>query len=94
MFFNTINESKEQLKESWAHANKQEKEILLAFGDLEKALTPFEVNERMKNVFNKNYPITSIRRAMTSLTVAGLLEKTNERREGGYGKLNYCWKVK
>jgi hypothetical protein len=39
-------------------------------------------------------PITSIRRAMTNLTDAGFLEKTDHKRKGPKGKAEYIWKVK
>jgi len=42
---------------------------------------------------SRNTPLTSIRRAMTNLTTAGLLEKTKTMRIGYYGKLTHCWRI-
>lgn len=52
--------------------------------------TPFEVSSLMDL---NNIPITSVRRAMTNLTTAGKLEKTNEMRKGQYGQPNHAWRL-
>jgi len=91
MFFNTNNETGEELKRSRGNSWKQEEIILELFQDNpENDYTPFEVMEILNM---RNVPITSIRRAMNSLTKAGNLEKTSIQRKGNYGKLNYCWKL-
>lgn len=41
----------------------------------------------------KVYPLTSIRRAMSDLTKAGELVKTDNKRTGAYGEVNYTWKL-
>jgi hypothetical protein len=53
--------------------------------------TPFQVKDIL--CLDKT-PITSIRRAMTTLTDLGYLVKTKTRKMGEYGELNYCWKLK
>ena len=40
-----------------------------------------------------NCPITSVRRAMTNLTKAGLLEKTGDKVLGEYGVMVNTWKL-
>jgi len=52
-------------------------------------MTPYEVSR-----YFPEWPITSIRRAMTNLTKEGKLVKTNKQRTGGYGKPNYTWRLK
>jgi len=47
-------------------------------------------------LYNDNYtsvPATSIRRAITNLTKAGKLIKTDSMEMGGYGKLEHTWKL-
>jgi hypothetical protein len=38
-------------------------------------------------------PITSIRRAINTLTGAGYLVKTDHMKEGEYGTANHSWKL-
>jgi len=91
MFYNTDNESGEELKRSRGNAWKQDEIILELFQKNPlNSYTPFEV---MGILQMTHVPITSIRRAMNSLTRDGLIEKTQEQRLGEYGKLNYCWKL-
>ena len=88
--YNTTNESGQVLKDSKKKALTQQERILRYFKTFHflKHETPDSV---CKYVFNNRVPITSVRRAMTNLTDAGLLEKTNTKRPGRYGKDNYCW---
>lgn len=91
MFYNTNNESGEDLKRSRGKAWKQDEIILELFQNNPfNSYTPFEVMDILEM---RHVPITSIRRAMNSLTRNGLIEKTQEQRFGEYGKLNYCWKL-
>lgn len=54
------------------------------------AMTPFEV-QHCTEMYKT--PITSIRRAINTLTDAGLLVKTDILRPGEYGVLNHTWKL-
>jgi hypothetical protein len=90
-FYNTINETGDELKTSRAKAWGQDEKVLGLFIEYPDAkFTPFEVLEFLAL---KNTPITSIRRSMNSLTRDGKLEKTGEQKMGNYGKRNYCWKL-
>lgn len=40
-----------------------------------------------------NNPITSVRRALTDLASMGLLEKSSQKRMGGYGQLEHIWRI-
>lgn len=51
--------------------------------------TPAQVWEHFKQ-----YPITSIRRAISTLCKAGELVKTDNKRIGMYGEVNCCWRLK
>ena len=69
-YFNTNNESGEELKQSRRNASTQEQEVMEIFFAELRALTPSEVLSKIKN----NYPLTSIRRAITNLTKGGFLK--------------------
>lgn len=90
-YFNTTNESGTTLKNNVAKAKSQEEKILL-FCERNKlfikGITPSQIYG-----FVDNYPITSIRRALTNLTKQGKLIKTNEKRIGMYGRSEYVWKL-
>lgn len=92
-FFNTISDKGAELKADWAIAGRQEREIMTVFNRRKTELTPFEVVHGLFTDFGRAYPITSVRRAMTSLTKSGHLEKTDIQRMGEYGKKNYCWRI-
>jgi hypothetical protein len=91
-FYNTIHEDQAQLRESIRKAKTQEDKVEVFFkANPEKSFTPFDI--QYLGIFDDNVPITSIRRAITNLEKRGVLKKTMEQREGGYGKVNYCWKL-
>ena len=47
----------------------------------------------LKWVFDGSVPITSVRRALTNLTDAGELVKTDKQEKGPYGRLEYMWRL-
>lgn len=89
-FFNTTNQTGNELNESVKQAKKQN-EIVLDFfkTNSDKDFTPYEV---WKKVFTHKTPITSIRRSITTLTAENKLKQLSIQRKGGFGKANYCWK--
>jgi Fe2+ or Zn2+ uptake regulation protein len=92
-FYNTIEETEAQLDQSRAHFTLQEKRILAIMGDFPKGMTPFEV----WSLYCAEYaevPVTSVRRAITNLTNAGYLERTERQVKERWGKSNYVWKIK
>ena len=91
MFYNTTNQKGTELKTSWKKTENQEDIILGFFQNNKGFYSPDEVQEELKM---DNTPLTSIRRAITNLTMAGKLEKTNLKRIGIYGKKVYCWRLK
>ena len=94
-YYNTTHEKSKLLEVSWARTAKQDVLILLVFARNKKSiLTPFEVQEILSSDFNRSLPITSVRRAINTLTNINALDKTNIKRKGVYGKTNYCWKYK
>ncbi len=92
MFYNTINADEDQAY-SFAHRNKtQNEKVLYLFQLIGRPLTPFEVHAYYVYNFG-NAPITSIRRAITTLTYQNKLKKTGEKKPGGYDVPNYKWKI-
>jgi len=89
-YFNTNNESGHQLKESNLNAMKQEEAILKIFQRCKK-LTASECWKIYD--FNRKTPLTSVRRAITNLCDYGQLEKTEQMKEGLYGKNEHVYKV-
>jgi hypothetical protein len=86
-FYNTIDETAEELAESQAKAQTQGEKILDCFYSCDEPLSPSMVLARS----GLNCPITSIRRAMTNLSNEGQLEKTNDYVKGIYGKREHLW---
>ncbi len=89
-FYNTIGLDPIEYQKAVRKAKKQEEKVLAIFENASKPVSPTDVYI----VLERYYPITSIRRAITNLTDAGKLEKTDIKKEGLYGKPNYCWIVK
>lgn len=85
--FNTTKESGNQLNIFNATAKNQEVQILELM-IVYKKLSPSDVQK----YFN-NYPITSVRRAMTNLSNQGKLIKTDEKKVGIYGRNEYIWET-
>ena len=90
MYYNTNDETGDTLKSSRSKAITQE-EIILEFftNNPNLQLSPFEISDTLE----LNAPITSIRRAMTNLTLEGKLKKTNAMVVGPYGKNVHTWRL-
>ena len=88
-FYNTIEETGEALKQSFKKARTQEEAIYALFLSTEEPLSPSMV----LNQTGLNCPITSIRRAITNLTLDGKIEKTNDFVMGSYGKHEHLWSL-
>ena len=54
--------------------------------------TPHRIHEILTSA-GYNYPITSVRRSINTLTKRGVLKKTDVMKTGGYGKPNHCWRL-
>jgi hypothetical protein len=70
-----------------SRARHQEKIIIDLFKRFQ-SLTPSQVYQLVK----QQYPLTSVRRAITNLTGAGELIKTDQKKIGIYGRSEYVWK--
>lgn len=86
-YYNTNKESPAEAADSAVQTQKQELVILAFFRKQQEPLSPSMVHK----AFLEIWPITSVRRAMTDLTVAGKLVKTKETVPGAYGKREHLW---
>jgi Fe2+ or Zn2+ uptake regulation protein len=90
MYYNTNKESGETLKKSRNKAQTQNEMIFKILGDEPEGLTPYQIHVKADLL----WPITSIRRALSTLTKAGKLTKTDELRLGPWKKNEHVWKIK
>jgi predicted HTH transcriptional regulator len=84
-YFNTTNENGKQL-EIFNESAKNQEEQILNLMKLYKKLSPSDVNK-----YFTNYPLTSVRRALTNLSNQGKLIKTDEKKIGIYRRMEYIW---
>ena len=92
-YYNTNKESGEQLAQSKAKAYTQEEIIMDLFFDRSVIhMTPSDIWHIYCQEF-KDVPLTSIRRALTSLTNRKQLVKSDLTRMGIYGKMEQCWRL-
>lgn len=95
MYYNTTQETGEELKLFIDSNDAQEDKILKVFKHLKRPLTPFDVTAELMS-FDPDgiYLVTSIRRAMTDLTSNGDLVKLAKKTTEVYGRPNHYWKLK
>ena len=94
MYYNTTNKTNPELTEYWDKNAKQNDLIHALFKSFPNdSFTPFDIQRMIKESFDRDFPITSIRRAINTLTNDNILEKTLERRLGEYGRANCCWRL-
>ena len=99
MYYNTTNETGETLNDSNTRAIKQE-DLIYNFFKFEyeefarpEGFTPSEMGHICLMDAQKDWPLTSIRRAIHTLTESGKLTKTTELRMGNYGKNEHVWRL-
>lgn len=93
VFYNTI-EASGQLLIEYTEQNLKQTDIILEFfrANPGQEFTPFQVLEVMVD-HGHNWPITSVRRAITDLTKIGALTMGNTLKNEKYGKPNHTWKI-
>lgn len=92
LFYNTIGLKGESLAAAGLQCSVQEARIIEIMFMRALAMTPFEVLKIYETMYPV-VPVTSIRRAMTSLAKQGILEKTGEMKLEQFGKPNHTWKL-
>ena len=88
-YYNTTRLNGDELKKATMEAVTQEDTILQWYTE-RRRLSLGEVFT-MADMVGYDWPITSVRRAITNLTNRGLLVKTDEQVEGLYGRPEYVW---
>ena len=91
-FYNTINLEAKELSAAELNALTQEQRILRWFLKQGRAAS-FGPSAVQSHVFDWRTPLTSVRRAMTSLTNRGDLVKCGAMIMGTYGKPEHLWTV-
>ena len=91
-FFNTIKEAGIDLQIAIRKAKNQNERILKIMKLSDKPMTPFDVQSVYQLIF-PSIPITSIRRAMSTLTDNGELIKMEQMKVEQYGAKNHLWKA-
>ena len=87
-YFNTTHEPKNQVK-IFAKANaKQDEKVLSIIKNINGKFSSSLVWKKFIHVYfiEKGSPLTSIRRSITTLKQAGLIQETGNRVEGMYGR--------
>ena len=94
MYYNTNDESGTELFASRKNADNQGSLVLGVFQSFpNENLSPDDITKYISRTFDKDYPITSIRRAITDLTKEGDLVKTSTKKMGSWGKKVHTWKL-
>ena len=89
-YYNTTSEKGQELKNSHSRARTQEEKVYSFFLTYGQPLSPSMVLDKL----NLNCPITSVRRAMTNLTLDSKIIKTDDKVKGIYGKSEHLWRLK
>lgn len=92
-FFNTVSLSGVALVDATVRAMKQDEVILSIFKEYPRtAFTPFDIQYNVKRIYDKDYPITSVRRSLSNLTDQGKLSKSEKAEgKGIYKVANHKW---
>lgn len=91
-YYNTTNQEGETLKRNTKKAETQNERILAYFKNRPGIMiSPTDVWIKL---FDRQVPLTSVRRGITVLTNEGSLEKTTFTKYGTYGRKEYCWTLK
>lgn len=90
VFFNTTKELETFTDEQ--QCKKQNERVLKIFRQFRKPCSPSEIHKLYESLYTKT-PITSIRRAISTLEKAGHLHKTGGKRKGPHNRNEYLWKA-
>lgn len=93
-FHNTIGARGQMLFDFEASVEKQEMVIMNYMKThCSESFTPIQLWDRL-NKLGYNYPLTSIRRALSNRTDTGELTMHEEKKNEMYGKPNHLWQFK
>lgn len=94
-YFNTTNQTGQLLIDFRKQVKAQDLMILGVFSQFPDELwSPSQLYLWLRDcaLINESTPLTSIRRSITNLTNRGLLEKTDQKKTGLFGRPEYLWK--
>ena len=83
-YYNTTNESGQQLKTFETKAKTQNEKIM-EFLSYQKSIE-YGASQLLRLVFNGTIPITSVRRSITNLVAENRLRYTGDTRMGSFGR--------
>jgi hypothetical protein len=94
-FFNTTGQTGEDLVKSNDKSLNQNELILKVFKEFSNnKFTPFDILYNIQRIYGRDFPITSVRRGITTLTEQGLLVKSDKAESKGIYKVpNHSWKL-
>jgi len=93
MFYNTIDLTGQELEKAKAATLKQEELISAIYKkNSNKYISPSQIFDVIETYYGLNWPLTSIRRAITNLTDETALIKLPSMVYGIYGKPEHQWK--
>ena len=91
-YFNSTSLTGLELRAAITAARHQDAAILVIFQNARGPLSPSDV-WRLCEQAGKQWPLTSVRRAITTLTSAGALTQTGCQKRGIYGRPEYQWSL-
>lgn len=91
-FFNTTSLTGDDLRHAIRQAESQDDAILAIYRASKRPLSPSEVWAECESA-GKRWPLTSCRRAITTLTEAGALVRLETKRTGVYSRPEHLWEV-
>jgi hypothetical protein len=86
-YYNTTNKKGKDLDTAVKKSLTQNELIENWFKANKGEYTPLDVQRAVL----PGAPLTSVRRALHTLTIKDVLVKTSTQRMGAYGAMNYCW---
>ena len=89
-YWNTTSLSGESLREAIRAADKQDDAILTIYQNARGPLSPSDVWAQCERA-GKSWPLTSVRRAITTLTDVGALVRLDAQKAGIYGRPEFLW---
>lgn len=91
-FYATTPLTVQERAQAIARATAQDERVLAVYRCADRPLTPSEAHQQLA-ACGHNEPVTSIRRAIHTLTKAGALVKLAECERGPWGSLEHRWSL-
>jgi hypothetical protein len=92
VFFNTTGLRSRELAAAVAAAKCQDAAVLALFVTASGPMSPSQVREQCARM-GRDWPVTSIRRSITTLSDRNLLVRTDDKVRGPYGAVEHLWRI-